>query len=234
MPLIALLLAASAAAAPAPPAQQRVSFRTNDGWTIAADYRPPPRGGTVVILAHGVGSSKSEWARLTARLAADGIGTLALDLRGHADSRKGPRGKRGYETFDEHGEWPKAARDLTAAADWLRRRGVAEKHIGFGGASIGANLAAAAALRRRCRTFLLLLSPGLDYHGVALALPPDAKILVAAAPTDEYADRTMLAVAKARNVETFEAPAGHGVQMLEDPPTFERVARWLEGLKPRE
>jgi len=240
MPLIALLLAACAAAAPAPsappapPAPRRVAFKTKDGWTISADYRRPPRGGYVVILAHGVGSSKSEWARLSERLAAGGVGTLAVDLRGHADSRKGPRGKRGYETFDASGEWPKAARDLTAAAAWLRERGVEESRIAFGGASIGANLAAAAATRRHCRTFVLLLSPGLDYHGVKLELPPGARILIAAAPSDAYADKTMVAVGQARNVETYQAPAGHGVQMLDDEPTLDRVARWLEGLKPRE
>jgi len=226
MRIFALLLAVAAAAAPAPP--QRATFATDDGWTIAADYRAPRRGGFVVILAHGVGSSKSEWSQLSEALAKRGIGTLALDLRGHADSRKSPQGETGYENFDANGEWPKAVGDLLAAAKWLKGRGVAENRIAFGGASIGANLAAAAAQKSRCRTFVVLLSPGVEYRGVALDLPAYAKILVGASAPDAYADQSMRLAAQAPNVETFSAPAGHGVQMFDDPATLERVASWIK------
>lgn len=230
MPLTAaFLFAALAAAAPnAPAAAKRVAFKTDDGCTIAADYRAPRRGGAVVILAHGVGSAKGEWSRLTTALAARGVGTLALDLRGHADSRRGPGGiDRGYETFDATGEWPRSVGDVLAAARWLKTHGVGSGHIAFGGASIGANLAAAAAARLRCRTFVVLLSPGIDYRGVGLVLPADAKILIGAAPGDSYADATRRAAAKYPNVSTFSAPAGHGVQMFDDPATLARVADWI-------
>jgi alpha-beta hydrolase superfamily lysophospholipase len=221
-----LFLAAAAAAAPAPP--QHVVLRTEDGWTLSGDYRAPRRGGTVVILAHGVGSSKSEWASLAEALSRRGVGTLALDLRGHGASRKGPAGERGYDDFDATGEWPKAVGDLLAADKWLRGRGFANRRIAFGGASIGANLAAAAAARLRCRTFVVLLSPGVDYHGVRLELPASARILIGASPPDVYADRTREAAARDTNAETFSAPAGHGVQMFEDPATLKRVADWIE------
>jgi alpha-beta hydrolase superfamily lysophospholipase len=227
---LALILAAAlpaAAAAPAPRPAARVSFATDDGWTLAADYRAPRRGRAVVILAHGVGSSKGEWSKLAGALSARGIGTLALDLRGHDESRRGPRGEEGYEGFDASGEWPKAAGDLLAARAWLRARGIAESRIAYGGASIGANLAAAAAERGHCRTFVVLLSPGVDYRGVALALPAYAKILIGAAPADVYAEQARRLAARAPNVETFSAPAGHGVQMLDDPATLERVASWI-------
>ncbi|NNN06719.1 MAG: alpha/beta fold hydrolase [Elusimicrobia bacterium] len=230
MPLTAFLLfAAIAAAAPAvPAAPKRIAFKTDDGWTIAADYRAPRRGGDVVILAHGVGSAKGEWSRLTSALAARGVGTLAVDLRGHADSRRGPGGiERGYETFDASGEWPRAVGDVLAAAGWLRARGVSSGRIAFGGASIGANLAAAAAARLHCRTFVVLLSPGVDYRGVELVLPAQAKILIGSAPGDAYADATRRDAAKYPNVETFSAPAGHGVQMFDDPATLARVADWI-------
>lgn len=226
MRALALLLAAAAAAAA--PAPQRVSFATDDGWTIAADYRAPRRGGAVVILAHGVGSSKSEWSRLADALSSRGIGTLALDLRGHADSRKGPKGETGYENFDASGEWPRAVGDVLAAAKWLRGRGLAENRVAFGGASIGANLAAAAAQKSRCRTFVVLLSPGVEYRGVSLDLPAYAKILIGASAADAYADQTRRLAAQAPNVETFSAPAGHGVQMFDDPATLERVASWIK------
>jgi len=221
------LVLAAAAVVPVFAAPKRVSFATADGWTIAADYRAPRRGGAVVILAHGVGSSRSEWSRLADQLSARGVGTLALDLRGHADSRRGPDGERGYETFDATGEWPKAEGDLLAAQKWLRGRGVPENRIAFGGASIGANLAAAAAERAHCRTFVVLLSPGVDYRGVMLALPAYAAILVGASPGDAYAEQARQMAAVAPNVETFSAPAGHGVQMFDDPATLQRVADWI-------
>ncbi len=227
MPLIAALLALPALAAPAMPGARRVTFSTPDGWTIAADYRPPRRGESVVILAHGVGSSKAEWRPLVEALAARGVGTLSLDLRGHADSRKGPGGERGYETFDATGEWPNAVADLLAARRWLGARGLPDSRLGYGGASIGANLAAQAAARVRCRTFLVLLSPGGDYRGVPLVLPAKARVLVGASPEDGYADAARRACAAYPNVETFCAPSGHGVQMFSDPATLARVAGWI-------
>jgi dienelactone hydrolase len=226
MTALALLLAASVAAAPAPDAARKVSFPTKDGWMIAALYRPPRKGGAVLVLAHGVGSSKDEWAPLTARLAAEGVGTLALDLRGHVDSRKGPAGERSYETFDADGEWLRAIGDLDAAAAWLKGRGISESRIALGGASIGANLAAQAATTRPKTPFLLLLSAGADYRGVSLAKPL-TKTLAGAAPGDGYAHQVLEPLSHLPGVETFEAPAGHGVQMLSDPAVMDKVAAWL-------
>jgi alpha-beta hydrolase superfamily lysophospholipase len=225
MILPALLLAAAAAAAPAPDAERKVSFPTKDGWTLSAVYRAPRKGGVVLILAHGVGSSKSEWAPFAARLAEKGVGTLALDLRGHAESMKGPKGERGYQDFDADGEWRRAVGDLDAGVDWVKAQGVAENRIALGGASIGANLAAQAAAARPKTPFLLLFSAGMDYRGVGLARPA-VKTLAGASPPDQYADRTLKALASVAGVETFEAPGGHGVQMFNDPATLDKIVAW--------
>ncbi len=234
---LALLLTAAAAAAPVPartraapppPAPRTVVFKTRDGWTLDALYRPARRGRATVILAHGVGSSKSEWAPLTGLLAKAGVGTLALDLRGHAGSQAGPDGPRSYQTFDADGEWGRAVEDLDAAARWLKARGVPAARIGFGGASIGANLAAAAAVRDRAAPFLLLLSPGPDYRGVRLTLRPGLPTLIGAAPTDPYADAVLKPASEVPGVRTFSAPAGHGVQMFADARALRLVASWVE------
>jgi dienelactone hydrolase len=234
MILPALLLAAAAFAAPAPAAapappketEQKVSFRTPDGWTIKALYRPARKRGAVLILAHGVGSSKAEWAGFTQRLEAKGVGTLALDLRGHDESKAGPKGSGDYTTFDAAGEWPLAVADLQAAADWLKARGVAEDRIALGGASIGANLASAAAESRPKTPFLVLLSPGPDYRGIRLRKPA-TRTLAGASAGDEYAFRTLKPLAAVPGVETFEAPSGHGVQMFADPKTLDKVVDWI-------
>lgn len=224
----ALLVAAAAAAAPTTPdaAGRKVAFTTQDGWTISALYRPARGRGAVLILAHGVGSSKGEWAIFARELAAKGVGTLALDLRGHAESKRGPQGPRDASDFDVSGEWPRAVRDLHAAADWLEARGVAEERIALGGASIGANLASLAAASRPKTPFLLLLSAGPDYRGVELR-GPRTRTLAGASPGDPYSDQVLKPLAAVPGVETFEAPSGHGVQMFADPATLDKVVDWI-------
>ncbi|MFI5345369.1 MAG: alpha/beta hydrolase [Elusimicrobiota bacterium] len=228
MPIVILpvLLAAAALAAPAPTPPRSVSFVTKDGWTISADYRPARKGGTVVILAHGVASSKLEWILFAERLQAEGVGTLAVDLRGHHDSQKGPAGTRTYQDFDATGEWPRAVEDLNAAARWLTARGVPESRIAFGGASIGANLASQAAAKRSKTPFLLLLSPGPDYRGVQPRIRPGLKTYVGASPPDAYAAQLLRPLSSVKGVEIFEAPAGHGTQMFEDKATFDTIVAW--------
>lgn len=223
--ILALSLAVATAAAPLS-AEQKVSFPTKDGWTITALYRPARKHGDVLILAHGVGASKAEWAGFTQRLAAKGVGTLAIDLRGHDESKKGPPGSGDYTTFDDAGEWPLAVADFEAAADWLESKGIPDDKIAIGGASIGANLASVAAAERPKTPFLLLLSAGPNYRGVLLR-KPQTRTLAGASPPDEYADRTLKPLAAVPGVETFEAPAGHGVQMFADPATLDKVVNWV-------
>jgi alpha-beta hydrolase superfamily lysophospholipase len=224
---IIALVAAVVFAAPVPKPPRTVSFVTNDGWTISADYRPARKGGTVVILTHGVASSKLEWTYFAERLEAAGVGSLAVDLRGHHDSQNGPKGARTYADFDATGEWPRAVEDLNAAARWLKSRGVPESRIAFGGASIGANLASQAAAKRKSAPFLLLLSPGPDYRGVQPLMRPGLKTYVGASPGDAYAHQTLAPLSTVKGVETFEAPAGHGTQMFEDKASLERIVAWV-------
>lgn len=227
---LALLLAAGAAAAaapaPAPKPAQKISFTTADGWTIAALYRAPRRILPVVILVHGVGSSKGEWDAFARRLEEQGVGSLALDLRGHKDSTKGPKGVRTYEDFDSTGEWPRAEADLDAAAAWLTRHKIPRARIAFGGASIGANLASIAAAKRPPTPFLLLLSPGPDYRGVKPLLRPGLKTLAGASPGDGYSHQTLGPISAVKGASVFEAPSGHGVQMFENKATLDKVVAW--------
>ena len=224
MPLALLLVLAGAVSAAAP---RKIAFKTPDGWTLAADYRPPRKGGMVMVLAHGVASSKNEWERFAARLSSQGVGSLAVDLRGHGESTKGPKGERDFKDFDATGEWVEAVADLRAAASWLEARGVISARIAFGGASIGANLASQAAADRAAVPCILLLSPGPDYRGVRLVAKPGLKVLVAAAPADRYAYQTLAPFSKVKGAESLAAPGGHGVQIFDDSGTLDRIAGWV-------
>ncbi|HEX4936484.1 MAG TPA: alpha/beta hydrolase, partial [Gemmatimonadaceae bacterium] len=66
---------------------QRVSFRTDDGVTVAATwYEPSVRPAPAVILVHMLNRSRRDWDSFASRLASSGIGALAIDLRGHGES----------------------------------------------------------------------------------------------------------------------------------------------------
>lgn len=227
MTAAALLLAAAALAAAPPKPPHVVTIPTADGWTLTADERPAANGGGWVVLAHGVGSSRGEWTPLAERLQSAGIGTLCLDLRGHHDSLKGPKGAGDFRTFDSAKEWPKAVEDLRAGARWLEAKGVPASRIGLGGASIGANLAALAARDLPKTPFLLLLSPGPDYRGVTLAMSPRLKTFAAAAASDPYARQTLDPLSTMAKAETFEVAMGHGVQMLDEKSFMDRVVAWV-------
>src|SRR5688572_4848830 len=95
---------------------QRVSFRTADGVTIAATWfeassRPAP----AVVLVHMLGRSRRDWEGVASRLADSGVGALAIDLRGHGDSARpgGTEGAADYSTL---------VRDLEAARRYLATR----------------------------------------------------------------------------------------------------------------
>lgn len=206
-----------------------VHFTTKDGWTLSAAYRPPSKNGSVVILIHGVGSAKAEWAAFADELGALGLGTLALDLRGHGESLAGPQGRMDFSSFDASGEWPRAQRDIEAAVNFLNRKKISLPRIGLMGASIGANLASRAAAGRKI-SWVALLSPGLDYRGVLLTAVglKDKKVLLASSAQDVYAAQAVkIAAFQLEKASVLEAAGGHGVQMFEDGKFRAALLGWI-------
>lgn len=226
MALILLVrLAAAAFAAPVSP--QPVHFKTNDGWTIAALYQPPKKGKPVAVLVHGVAAGKSEWHKLSAALDELGFGTLACDLRGHGESVKGASAIT-FRSFDQTGEWPKAEEDILAALRWLKGKGIPASRVGLIGGSIGANLVSQAASKEKVR-WEILLSPGQEYRGVALAELAGRKALVAASPGDAYAHQTSVSLAMQPDGPVFlEARRGHGAQLIDDPGFLAKLLDWIK------
>jgi dienelactone hydrolase len=195
------------------PATQRVSFRTDDGVTIAATWSEPAnRPAPAVILVHMLQRNRRDWNDLASRLAAAGIGALAIDLRGHGESSSGEAAPN-YSVM---------VGDLQAARRFLATRGdVLPGRIGIAGASIGANLAALEAAGDNSIASLALLSPSLDYRGLRIeaAIKQYGKrpVLLVASDDDPYARRSALDLQKAgggpRELLMVSA-AGHGTHML--------------------
>ncbi|WLT31351.1 S9 family peptidase [Geothrix sp. PMB-07] len=141
-PLASLVLIPAWAAAPA---STEMAITSADGFALKGTLTLPTAKGKVpvVILAHQFGSNRSGWAPLADRLAARGIGTLALDLRGHGTSTQ----KNGAPLAVTP-NLPASAKavgldqipaDLAKAATWLRKQpGVDGRRIGLAGASLGA------------------------------------------------------------------------------------------------
>lgn len=208
---VVLLIASTVVVARA----QRVSFRTDDGVTIHATwYEPSVRPAPAVILVHMLGRSRRDWESMASRLAASGIGALAIDLRGHGDSSYG--GGDG-----ESPEYSFMVKDVAAARRYLGARAdVRSSKIGIAGASIGANLAALAAAADPGVASLALLSPSLDYRGLrieaAVRKYGSRPLLLVSSDDDPYARRSALELQKTGS-EREHLPlvaAGHGTNML--------------------
>lgn len=204
---------------------QTVHFKTKDGWNIVGVYHSPKKNGDVAILLHGVGAGKGEWSILDPQLWAMGMGTLAIDLRGHGESDRSRGVKRVWSQFSDS-DWISAKNDVRAAVVYLKNRGFVKKRIGLIGGSIGANLASQAAVTLHL-PWAVLLSPGMDYHGVHLMVEPGPRFCVAASPSDSYAFQTGLSLIDVSNVIFLQAPSGHGAQMLVYPEFVKSLLSWI-------
>lgn len=179
-PLAILILVAPVQAATrvADPVATEMSVTTPDGFVLKGTLALPPARGRVpvVILAHQFGSDRSGWAPLAEKLHALGIGTLALDLRGHGAStlKNGAEVKvtDDFAASAKSVDFARIPSDLAEVAAWVRRQhGVDGRRIGLAGASVGAFTA-------------LLAEPGV--HPVAvLALSPAGNVAFGDQATDE-------------------------------------------------
>lgn len=212
-----------------------VSFKTEDGWKIAASWKAPSKNKPVAVLIHGVGSARGEWDAFsfTKKLHAMGWGTLAIDLRGHGESLEGPQGKADFKTFSSPAHWNNARKDLQAALAFLNQKKIETSRIGFIGASIGANLAGQEAYSQSAMRWVVLLSPGFNYYGVAPAQEyPGKKVILGASPQDSVAFQTVTQMTPHIHSHYFlQTARGHGVPMFEDPAFLGKLLELLKGLE---
>ena len=111
------------------PAQQTLSFATDDGGQVCADLYG--QGSHAVVLAHGGRFNKESWHDQALTLTSAGFRVLAIDFRGFGCS-KGP----GQEDFDN----APFEKDVLAAVRYLKARGAKTVSVvggSFGGAPAG-------------------------------------------------------------------------------------------------
>ena len=167
-----------------------------------------------VLLLHMYGSDRRSWQSYAEDLAAAGIASLAIDLRGHGDT--------GGEE-----DWELAQQDVAAAFDWLQANpGVDPSRVGILGASIGANLALVQASSYPVNVAAAaLLSPGLDYFRVEIeGLAKEAQgvpLFLAASENDGYSAETVRILAEeapGNNTLSVFDGASHGTDMFASHP----------------
>lgn len=209
-----------------------VHLQTSDGINIAASYIP----GTVpfgAVLVHMMPATRGSFDNFSQILAAAGLHTLAIDLRGHGDSAGGD-----YQSFTNE-QHQKAIFDILAAVDFLQKQD-ADMKIGFVGASIGASLSLQYCAANPAQ-FLVLLSPGLNYRGIetgrlTIALPEDLPVYCISALDDgrvegnsEQTETIFSACSSIKKEIKIFNEGGHGTEILARNPDFSKeLADWIK------
>jgi alpha-beta hydrolase superfamily lysophospholipase len=210
-------------------AATRVTMRTDDGLSLAATwYEASSSPAPAVILVHMLNRSRSEWEVFAQRLASEGIGALAIDLRGHGESSG--------TLISGEADYSSMVLDVRAARRFLAQRtDVQQSRVGIAGASIGANLAVLAASTDATVASLALLSPSLDYRGLRIEAAArkiaGRPLLLVASDDDPYALRSARELQKTaggiRELLVLKQ-VGHGPSMLaRDPDLVRLLVDWF-------
>jgi tetratricopeptide (TPR) repeat protein len=170
------LLAEVVAAAPLQPPARAVDLKAADGTVLKATFFAAARPGPGVLLFHQSNRTRQEWAGVAGSLAAAGIHTLTVDMRGHG------------ETGGQEEARQKRFGDVETAFQFLASLpGVKRDVIGIGGAGvIGVENSVEAARLHSAEVKSLVLLSGetesLDFLRQASQLPE----LFVVADDDEY------------------------------------------------
>jgi pimeloyl-ACP methyl ester carboxylesterase len=195
------------------------------GLDLIGTYTPAGEAAApAVLLLHMYGTDRRSWQPLVEGLAAAGIASLAIDLRGHGDTG-------GSE------DWELAQQDVAAAFEWLRTNpDVDPSRVGVVGASIGANLALVqAASHPDDVAAAALLSPGMDYFRVKIEGLAQAAsgvpLFLAASEDDRYSAETVRSLAgeaPGEHTPTVFDGASHGTDMFASHPELaDQLIRFL-------
>ncbi len=212
------IFATAASAAPEEP----VSFETSDHLTLQALYYPLQDAKASILLIHMLGRDKSDWKNFAQALQAKGYDALAIDLRGHGDSSQQGDAVLNWKNFSDK-DFKMMIEDVDAGYQWLKHKNGGSKPIFMIGASVGANLVLIYTSQNPEVKGAVLLSPGLDYHGIQIARYTaqykDRPLLMVAARDDEYSlvsTRYLMDIAKIddKTLKDYPPGAGHGTQIF--------------------
>ncbi len=220
------------------PEPQAVYLDSGDGFRLGATlYKPLGEHPPGLALAHRYGGARASWDAFARRAQQRGIMVVAVDLRGHGDSRKRGEETVHYRQLPEDG-WLDALRDLHAAKQALLAHGAHPDNLAAGGEGLGANLALHCALEQPDVQAILLISPGLRCQGVGaeeeMGRLKDCPAFIAATEGDAYASMSADALKAAAPVFAelrFWPGAAHGADLFAaHPEAADFTLDWLAAI----
>ena len=142
------------------PVARVVELKASDGTLLKASYFAAAKPGPGVLLLHQFNRTRKSWDEVAAQLAAAGIHTLTLDLRGYGESGGTPHEKLTPKERAEARE--RRPDDIDTAWQYLTTQpGVNKDAIGLGGAgALGVDNSTEAARRHSSEVKSLALLSG--------------------------------------------------------------------------
>jgi len=193
-----------------------------DPVRLPGDLVIPTQARTVVLFAHGSGSSRRSPRNVAVarRLNAAGLGTLLFDLLTRGESED-----RSY-VFDI----PLLARRLRAAALWIRHwPGIRDVPVAFFGASTGAAAALVAAAAMPSETLAVVSRGGRpDLAGDALERVTAPTLLIVGGEDPGVLELNRAALEQLRCEASLQVVPG-ATHLFEEPGALERVAELAAG-----
>ena len=209
------------------------TLKTYDLVELHASFELPlgvPAPIPAVLLLHGYGEDRSAWKAFSKELLNRGWAVMALDLRGHGESRlKNQRPIQASPDWRTNlHEFPV---DLDPALDWLKSRPrVNNSKIVVIGFDVGANLALIASGRFQEVRTVVALKPNLDESlslaGSAQDFQPRSSLIVAANASE--GDRFKAAGLKAPSRLIVSAQTGGTTQWTADKQIKDAIFQWLK------
>jgi pimeloyl-ACP methyl ester carboxylesterase len=208
------------------------SFKSFDLVELHASFEMPvgvPAPVPAVLLLHGYGEDRSVWKDFSKQLLDRGWAVMALDMRGHGESRK----KNGL-TIQATPEWRTNLHefpvDLDPALDWLKSRPrIDTRKIVVIGSDVGANLALIASGRFPEVRTAVAINPKLDESlalaGSAQDFQPRSTLVIV--PNQTEGDR-LKPLIKSPSRVVVASHAGGTAQWTSDSKVDDAIFQWLK------
>lgn len=141
---------------------KKITFQTSDGVSIVGNWWDAGTEKNALLL-HMMPATKESWIPLAEKLVEQNVNVLAIDFRGHGESKGGD-----YKQFSNE-EHQKYLIDAVTAINYIQKyQNNPCPDLVLAGASIGASVSLVCAIENTWIEKLALLSPGENYKGIDL------------------------------------------------------------------